>query len=110
MLVHSPHTREQQGLDGPDSVSGSDISLLNINQQINMLAAGRLDTVTDGDFLVVGTPTNVLAYDINNNRDLFYNDVTIIQCHEYAISISAPIRKVNFLLSLPWLISAFASY
>ncbi|KAK3767058.1 hypothetical protein RRG08_054106 [Elysia crispata] len=74
VLVHSPHTREQQGLDGPDSVSGSDISLLNINQQINMLAAGRLDTVTDGDFLVVGTPTNVLAYDINNNRDLFYND------------------------------------
>ncbi|GFR70159.1 Bardet-Biedl syndrome 2 protein homolog [Elysia marginata] len=74
VLVHSPHTRAQQSLDEPASASGSDISLLNINQQINMLAAGRLDTVSDGDFLVVGTPTNVLAYDINNNRDLFYND------------------------------------
>ncbi|GFO26805.1 Bardet-Biedl syndrome 2 protein homolog [Plakobranchus ocellatus] len=74
VLVHSPHTREQQSLEGSNSVSGSDISLLNINQQINMLAAGRLDTEADGDYLVVGTPTNVLAYDINNNRDLFYND------------------------------------
>ncbi|BFZ04172.1 hypothetical protein BsWGS_07211 [Bradybaena similaris] len=70
VLVHSPHSRKQ------DSISGmrSDVSLLNINQQITSLAAGRLDPSFEGDLLVVGTPTNVLAYDIINNRDIFYKD------------------------------------
>lgn len=27
------------------------------------------------DVLLVGTPTNVLAYDVNDNADLFYKEV-----------------------------------
>ncbi|XP_005107459.1 Bardet-Biedl syndrome 2 protein homolog [Aplysia californica] len=70
VLVHSPHTKQIDSGSG----TGSDISLLNINQQITSLASGQLDLNCEGDLLVVGTPTNVLAYDINNNRDLFYKD------------------------------------
>ncbi|KAK0055080.1 Bardet-Biedl syndrome 2 protein [Biomphalaria pfeifferi] len=66
VLVHSPHTKRQE--------YNQDISLLNINQQITSLAAGRLDPEADGDLLVVGSPTNILVYDINNNRDVFYKD------------------------------------
>ncbi|CAL1528312.1 unnamed protein product [Lymnaea stagnalis] len=70
VLVHSPHTKQQDLGSG----AGSDLSLLNINQQITSLAVGRLDPDVEGDLLVVGTPTNVQAYDINNNRDIFYKD------------------------------------
>ncbi|KAH9519143.1 Bardet-Biedl syndrome 2 protein [Bulinus truncatus] len=66
VLVHSPHTKQHN--------SSQDISLLNINQQITSLATGRLDSDIDGDLLVVGSPTNILVYDINNNRDVFYKD------------------------------------
>lgn len=73
--MHSPHTQK------PDDAVGlsSDISLLNINQQITSLVAGRLDPALEGDLLMVGTPTHVLAYDINKNRDVFYKDVS--PCH-----------------------------
>ena len=75
VLVHSPHTKQIGG----DTGSGSDISLLNINQTITSLASGVLDPESGEDLLVVGTPTNVLAYDINNNRDLFYKDVSQLE-------------------------------
>ena len=52
-----------------------DLSLLNINQQILSLTAGRLNDAVNRDSLVVGTPTNLLAYDVENNSDLFYKDV-----------------------------------
>ena len=42
---------------------------------MNCLAAGRLNDAVNRDALVVGTPTNLLAYDVENNSDLFYKDV-----------------------------------
>ncbi|XP_059160639.1 Bardet-Biedl syndrome 2 protein homolog [Physella acuta] len=68
VLIHSPHTHQQN--PGEDS----SINLLNINQQVTSLATGLLDPDNEGEVLVVGTPTNVLAYDINNNKDIFYKD------------------------------------
>ena len=35
----------------------------------------RLDPSLDRDILLVGTQTNLLAYDIEENRDLFYKEV-----------------------------------
>lgn len=55
----------------------NDISLLNINQQVSAIAVGCL-TSTSCDTLLVGTPTNLLAYDVENNSDLFYKDVSFI--------------------------------
>ena len=55
--------------------SNHDLNILNINQKILCLSAGRLNDTVNRDSLVVGTPTNLLAYDVENNSDLFYKDV-----------------------------------
>lgn len=59
------------------------MSLLNINQSITCVAAGALKPDAKNDILVVGTATNLLAYDVDNNTDLFYKDVRM-----YCILIS----------------------
>ena len=56
------------------SVEG-DINLLSINQQVASVCAGRMSLDTESEVLAVGTQTNLLVYDINNNTDLFYNEV-----------------------------------
>ena len=57
------------------NTSNMDLSILNINQQILSLTSGRLNDAINRDTLVIGTPTNLLAYDVENNSDLFYKDV-----------------------------------
>ena len=44
-------------------------------QRVTALAAGKLDDSLSSDALLVGTPTNLLAYDPERNADLFYKDV-----------------------------------
>ena len=39
----------------------------------------RLDPSLDRDILLVGTQTNLLAYDIEDNRDIFYKEVCSIR-------------------------------
>ena len=39
------------------------------------LQNGRLDPDSNRDVLLVGTPTNLLAYDVEQNADLFHKDV-----------------------------------
>ena len=76
MLIHNPHQR--LGTSGGRmslSQSSAEISLLNINQTVSAITAGVLTQARHGDTLVVGTPTNVLAYDVQNNADVFYKDV-----------------------------------
>ncbi len=54
----------------------NDLSLLNINQAVSCIQAGHLNANSENDVLVVGTQTNLLAYDVENNSDLFYKDVS----------------------------------
>ena len=55
----------------------NDISLLNINQSVSAIATGKLKADSNCDSLVVGTQTNLLAYNVMDNSDLFYKDVSI---------------------------------
>ncbi|MCL4130234.1 UNVERIFIED_CONTAM: hypothetical protein GTU68_017545 [Idotea baltica] len=76
VFIHNPHQR--LGVTGGRmsiSQDKNDISILNINQTVSALKAGRLITSKHSDTLVVGTQTNVLAYDVQNNSDVFYNEV-----------------------------------
>lgn len=76
VFIHNPHQR--LGTTGGRMSlcqSSSEISLLNINQTVSAITAGVLTQARHGDTLVVGTPTNVLAYDVQNNADVFYKDV-----------------------------------
>ncbi|GFR02125.1 bardet-Biedl syndrome 2 protein homolog [Trichonephila clavata] len=76
IFVHNPHqnTVYKGGRWSSNALSG-DLSLLNINQSITCVAAGQLKPDAKNDILVVGTATNLLAYDVDSNTDLFYKDV-----------------------------------
>ena len=76
-----------------------DVSLLNINQQITAVCAGPLNpSRPDRDVLVVGTPTNVLAYDVEDNSDLFYKEVGVSHRHRgfnvYGVSLLETLKFI----------------
>ena len=48
---------------------------LNINRRITALTSGPLSPKLDRDILIVGTQTNLLAFDVEKNSDIFYKDV-----------------------------------
>ncbi|NXU48862.1 BBS2 protein, partial [Turnix velox] len=76
VFIHNPHARGQKTSTNrmvPSSLD-SDISLLNINQGITCLTSGVLNPQLGYDCLLVGTQTNLLAYDVHNNSDLFYRE------------------------------------
>ncbi|PNF42358.1 Bardet-Biedl syndrome 2 protein-like protein [Cryptotermes secundus] len=77
VLVHSPHRRVglASGRVVP-SDANKELALLNINQSVLSICAGNLDVTEERDTLVVGTPTNLLAYDVENNTDIFYKEVS----------------------------------
>lgn len=75
VFIHNPHQRlNLVGGRVEVSQTSSDINLLNINQQVSAICCGSLDD-SERDLLFIGTPTNLLAYDVENNSDLFYQDV-----------------------------------
>ncbi|XP_066541115.1 Bardet-Biedl syndrome 2 protein homolog isoform X2 [Hoplias malabaricus] len=78
VFIHNPHTRGQRQTAHrlSQSTQDSDISLLNINQAVSCLTAGTLGPNTTGDTLLVGSQTNLLAYDVHDNADIFYREVT----------------------------------
>ncbi|CAM4582369.1 unnamed protein product [Leuciscus chuanchicus] len=78
VFIHNPHTRGQrpEAHRLSQSTQDSDISLLNINQAVSCLTAGTLGPNTTGHTLLVGSQTNLLAYDVHDNTDVFYKEVT----------------------------------
>nr|CAB3225153.1 Bardet-Biedl syndrome 2 protein homolog [Phallusia mammillata] len=73
VFVHNPHSQAIAG--GRLAIHDSDISLLSINQSVSAVCAGLLDTTKNRDALCIGTQTNLLAYDVHDNKDLFYKEV-----------------------------------
>lgn len=78
VFIHNPHSRGQRQAAHrlSQSTQDSDISLLNINQAVSCLTSGTLGPNTTGDTLLVGSQTNLLAYDVHDNADIFYREVT----------------------------------
>ena len=54
---------------------------------------GCLDTSVARDVLLVGSQTHVLAYDVDNNKELFHNAVRIM-------TIVSPSKEYNSCLNL----------
>lgn len=77
VFIHNPHTRGQRPAAHrlSQSTQDSDISLLNINQAVSCLTAGTMGPNTTGHTLLVGSQTNLLAYDVHDNTDIFYKEV-----------------------------------
>lgn len=57
------------------STPESDISLLSFGQHITAIAAGKLDPDISNEVLFIGSQTNLLAYNVEKNSELFYKDV-----------------------------------
>jgi hypothetical protein len=51
------------------------LQILNINQTITALAVGRFSTDSPTDFLFIGTPTELIVYDVPRNREVFRKSV-----------------------------------
>lgn len=69
IIIHSPHTRNEE--------NEHEIRHLSVNRRISALDSGDLENKDDKprDILLVGTHTNLLAYDVEGNSDIFYKDV-----------------------------------
>ncbi|KAF4525124.1 hypothetical protein B566_EDAN005066, partial [Ephemera danica] len=77
IFIHSPHKSISGTSGGRLSLSESskEVILLNVNQTITAICAGRLDPNSNRDCLVVGSPTTLLAYDVTNNMDFFFKEI-----------------------------------
>lgn len=64
------HTPQATNIDGDTQVK-----YLNINKEVSCIASGTIDPILRRDVLLIGTPNNLLAYDVEENRDLFFRDV-----------------------------------
>ncbi|KAI6661899.1 Bardet-Biedl syndrome 2 protein [Oopsacas minuta] len=78
IFIHRPHLRSRPDTGGriTEGTGGLDVDcvFLNIGQHITSLTAGAL--IEGGtDLLFVGTANNLLAYDVENNQDVFYKEV-----------------------------------
>ncbi|CAG9330233.1 BBS2 [Blepharisma stoltei] len=62
VLIHTPH------------IPNSSNNFLNINKNIICLDGGRLDPSLNRDVLVIGSPSSLMAYDIDSNSDLFHTE------------------------------------
>tara|TARA_B100000795_G_C22628593_1_gene371715 strand:+ start:95 stop:634 length:540 start_codon:yes stop_codon:yes gene_type:complete len=64
IFFHTPHDKSGQ----------NEVKFLNINRKISALTCGRLATKHQRDLLFVGAQTTLLAYDVQENCDLFFKD------------------------------------
>ncbi|XP_043267546.1 Bardet-Biedl syndrome 2 protein homolog [Venturia canescens] len=83
VLVHSPHRQPtsnmgsetgQEQLEGRLAWSG-ELAELQIGRQVTALCTGRL-IEDERDILLIGTLTHVLAYQVEENADLFYKEMS----------------------------------
>lgn len=117
VLIHNPHetpssSSSQSAFQSNLTVSSSNKTFLNINQTIKSLAVGCFDWSLGKrrDVLFVGTPTSILAYDVQKNSGIFLLYITR-HCKEWWSSISwsyseLPLHKrklqSNNLLNIPF--------
>lgn len=91
VLLHNPLRRAQSSdTRGLPSAAGTDVTYLNINQTIRSLTVGQLRKDSKDDILVLGTPTSIQVYDVINNVDLFYRDVSL---NSFFNSLSLPFLR-----------------
>ncbi|XP_033217005.1 Bardet-Biedl syndrome 2 protein homolog isoform X2 [Belonocnema kinseyi] len=78
VLIHSPHREsfkslEQEKSDGRLAWSG-ELAELEIGRQVTAVCTGRFGE-EERDILLVGTITHVLAYQVEDNADVFYREM-----------------------------------
>jgi Bardet-Biedl syndrome 2 protein len=71
LKIHCPHLRHGDTKVAP-------VRELSVNRVITAVGVGQIDPLDEAgrEVLFVGTSTNLLAYDVENNADVFYKDIT----------------------------------
>lgn len=72
VLIHCPHQRSLAENTGSQN---NEVMFLNINRKITSVVAGLLNPNLGHDVLMVGTPTSLMVYDVEENADLFFKEV-----------------------------------
>mmetsp|Transcript_47702 Transcript_47702/g.137357 ORF Transcript_47702/g.137357 Transcript_47702/m.137357 type:complete len:721 (+) Transcript_47702:172-2334(+) len=67
VLIHCPHSRAEN--------DQQEVIFLNINRKITSICTGMLNPNLGHDVLMVGTQTSLMAYDVEENADLFFKEV-----------------------------------
>ncbi|CAM9282098.1 unnamed protein product [Ectocarpus fasciculatus] len=70
VLLHSPHEQH-----GPQNGQLPAIRFLNFNRKITALTAGVENGKDTRDTLFVGTQSNLVAYDVERNAEIFFKDI-----------------------------------
>ncbi|XP_072942598.1 BBSome complex member BBS2-like [Epargyreus clarus] len=73
IIIHHPHGGIVSGRAQRSQAHG-EVSELNLSQAVIALASGPLKPDTGRDVLLIGSPTQILAYDVHDNSDLFFKE------------------------------------
>ncbi|XP_041984812.1 Bardet-Biedl syndrome 2 protein-like [Aricia agestis] len=73
IIIHHPQGGIISGR-AQRSQSHGEVSELNLSQAVISMAAGPLKPDTQRDMLLIGSPTQILAYDVHDNIDLFFKE------------------------------------
>ncbi|EFC40965.1 hypothetical protein NAEGRDRAFT_71257 [Naegleria gruberi] len=65
VMVHNPHETNQ----------GNQLTFLNVNKDVNCVASGAFKQGVRRETLMIGTQTNLMAYNVDTNSDIYYRDV-----------------------------------
>ncbi|XP_075252346.1 BBSome complex member BBS2-like isoform X2 [Convolutriloba macropyga] len=77
VFIHTPGGIKRTGSSTDySSDAASDTNVLNINQSIKCLTAGKLDPNATRDFLFVGTQTHLQVYDVYDNADVLFHQTS----------------------------------
>ncbi|XP_031619932.1 Bardet-Biedl syndrome 2 protein homolog [Contarinia nasturtii] len=75
VILHNPYKKLSESNNRLSwAEMSSDIAVLNFNQEIRAIETGCLSS-DPKDILVIASPTQLLAYHVDNNRDLFYKEI-----------------------------------
>ncbi|CAH2984450.1 unnamed protein product [Chilo suppressalis] len=73
IIIHHPHIGVVSGRAQRSEAHG-EVSELSLSQAVIALAAGPLRPDCNRDMLLIGSPSQILAYDVHDNTDLFFKD------------------------------------
>ncbi|XP_034835335.1 BBSome complex member BBS2-like [Maniola hyperantus] len=75
IIIHHPHGAMISGRVQRSQAHG-EVSELNLSQAVITLAAGAIKPDCARDMLLIGSPTQILAYDVHDNSDLFFKEAS----------------------------------
>jgi Ciliary BBSome complex subunit 2, middle region/Ciliary BBSome complex subunit 2, N-terminal/Ciliary BBSome complex subunit 2, C-terminal len=85
LIVHTPHKTEEIN-------SAGETRLLNINKKMVSLTAGCIQFNSEKEVLMIATQNNLKVYDVIENSDLFYHEVSDGICSVVFGSL-APLKR-----------------